>query len=129
MLIPGEPEQLVPLQEKLKSMFGESAVIFTSKPYFLEVLPPNCGKGEAIKWLASRLDIPVECTMGFGDSMNDENMIRECGYGVVMKNGLEQMKKSPPLSLTKPMTKAVWATLLRSTFCKNIVECLRNFHF
>ena len=93
MLIPGEPEQLVPLQEKLKSMFGESAVIFTSKPYFLEVLPPNCGKGEAIKWLASRLDIPVECTMGFGDSMNDENMIRECGYGVVMKNGLEQMKK------------------------------------
>ena len=25
--------------------------------------------------------------------MNDENMIRECGYGVVMKNGLEQMKK------------------------------------
>lgn len=93
MLIPGEAEQLVPLQEKLKSMFGESAVIFTSKPYFLEVLPPNCGKGEAIKWLASRLNIPVECTMGFGDSMNDENMIRECGYGVVMKNGLEQMKK------------------------------------
>ncbi len=92
MLIPGEPDVLQELQAKLKAKFGDKAVIFTSKPYFLEVLPPNCGKGEAIQWLAEHIGIPKEQTMGFGDSMNDESMIRLCGYGVAMKNGLDYIK-------------------------------------
>ncbi|MCR5763043.1 MAG: Cof-type HAD-IIB family hydrolase [Treponema sp.] len=92
MLIPGEPEQLLGLQEKLKAKFGSKAVIFTSKPYFLEILPPNCGKGEAINWLAGHIGISKDQTMGFGDSMNDESMIRLCGYGVAMKNGLDYIK-------------------------------------
>ena len=37
MLIPGEPSDLLKLQDKLRAEFGDKAVIFTSKPYFLEV--------------------------------------------------------------------------------------------
>jgi len=92
MLVPGEPEKLLLLQDELKSEFGNRAVIFTSKPYFLEILPPDCGKGEAIHWLANYIGIPAENTMGFGDSMNDESMIKMCGYGVAMCNGLETIK-------------------------------------
>ena len=93
MLIPGEPEVLQKLQKVLRAEFGERAVIFTSKPYFLEILPPDCGKGEAVTWLANELDIPIEKTMGFGDSMNDESLIKMAGYGVAMLNGLEEIKK------------------------------------
>lgn len=93
MLIPGDPEKLLILQEKLKASLGDSAVVFTSKPYFLEIMPPNCGKGEAIEWLANYLGIPIEKTMAFGDAMNDESMIRKCGYGVAMKNGNEYIKE------------------------------------
>lgn len=93
MLVPGEPEVLLKLQKVLREEFGDKAVIFTSKPYFLEILPPNCGKGEAIGWLAEHVGIPNSTTMAFGDSMNDESMLRLCGYGVCMKNGLEEMKK------------------------------------
>ena len=92
MLIPGEPSELLKLQDILRKEFGERAVIFTSKPYFLEILPPNCGKGEAITWLSNKLGFGVEKSMGFGDSMNDESMIRLCGYGVAMSNGLEEIK-------------------------------------
>lgn len=92
MLVPGDPELLQKLQAELRAEFGERAVIFTSKPYFLEILPPNCGKGEAVTWLANHIGIPVETTMGFGDSMNDESMIRMCGYGVAMCNGLDEIK-------------------------------------
>ena len=94
MLVPGEPATLLKLQDELRAEFGERAVIFISKPYFLEILPPNCGKGEAVTWLANHIGIPAETTMGFGDSMNDESMIRMCGYGVCMKNGMEEMKKA-----------------------------------
>lgn len=93
MLIPGDPAILEKVQEELKAEFGEKAVIFTSKPYFLEILPPGCGKGEAITWLAKHIGIDPSKTMGFGDSMNDESMIRMCGYGVSMCNGLEQIKQ------------------------------------
>ncbi|MCQ2575607.1 MAG: Cof-type HAD-IIB family hydrolase [Treponema sp.] len=93
MLVPGEPEVLLKLQDTLRKEFGERAVIFTSKPYFLEILPPNCGKGEAITWLAEHVGIPVEQTMAFGDAFNDESMIRLCGYGVCMCNGQEEIKK------------------------------------
>ncbi len=93
MLVPGEPEVLLKLQEELRKEFGERAVIFTSKPYFLEILPPNCGKGEAITWLANKIGIPIEQTMAFGDSMNDESMIRLCGNGVAMCNGLQAIKE------------------------------------
>lgn len=93
MLVPGEPAELQKLQTVLRKEFGDRAVIFTSKPYFLEILPPGCGKGEAVTWLADHIGIDVKATMGFGDSMNDESMIRMCGYGVVMQNGLEEMKK------------------------------------
>ena len=92
MLIPGEPEQLLELQTILRNEFKERAVIFTSKPYFLELLPPDCGKGEAVTWLANELHIPINQTMGFGDSMNDESLIRMTGYGVAMCNGLDAIK-------------------------------------
>lgn len=93
MLIPGKPELLLEIQEKLKKEFAERAVIFTSKPYFLEILPPNCGKGETVHWLANHIGLDPKTTMGFGDSMNDESMIKLCGYGVAMKNGLDYIKQ------------------------------------
>lgn len=92
MLIPGEPEKIQKLQKKLKASLGEKAVIFTSKPYFLEILPPDCGKGEAIEWLSSFIGIDHSTTLAFGDSMNDESMIEKCGYGVAMVNGNEHIK-------------------------------------
>ena len=95
MLVPGEPELLQKLQTELRKEFGERAVIFVSKPYFLEILPPACGKGEAVDWLANHISEKTGkqiLTMGFGDSMNDESLIRMCGYGVAMCNGLDAIK-------------------------------------
>lgn len=93
MLIPGEPEKLQILMKKLKEDFGERAVLFTSKPFFLELLPPNCGKGEAISWLCNHLGLSMENAMCFGDGMNDESMMRKCGFSVCMKNGEPYIKE------------------------------------
>ena len=93
MLIPGEPSDLLKLQDKLRAEFGDRAVIFTSKPYFLEVLPPECGKGESVEWLCAQLGFSISKAMGFGDSMNDESLIKMAGYGVAMCNGLDEIKR------------------------------------
>lgn len=92
MLVPGDEKIIAEFCSFLKKELEGKAVVFTSKPYFLEVMPANCGKGEAINWLADYLSIPRDKTMAFGDSMNDESMIRLAGYPVAMCNGLEYIQ-------------------------------------
>ncbi len=92
ILIPGDPEKIQEVQKELKAILKDTAEIFTSKPYFLEILPKNCGKGVALIWLANHLGIPQENTMCFGDSMNDENMFIHANYSVAMINGLDHIK-------------------------------------
>ena len=94
MLVPGDEKIIAEFCSFLKKELEETgrAVIFTSKPYFLEVMPAACGKGEAIAWLSDYLKLDQSKTMAFGDSMNDESMIRMTSYSVAMCNGLEYIQ-------------------------------------
>jgi Cof subfamily protein (haloacid dehalogenase superfamily) len=93
LLIPGDPALLKPLLTIFQTYLGSEATLFTSKPYFLEILPPQVDKGAALKAIAEKESVPMEQVMAFGDSMNDEAMIRAAGCGVAMKNGSEDLKK------------------------------------
>ena len=97
----GHPKILVPAPEKevevfmpqLRQVLKGRADVFTSKPFFLEVMPSDCGKGQSVLYLADYLGIPHEQTMGFGDSFNDESLLTLCGYGVAMCNGQEAIRQ------------------------------------
>ena len=92
LLIPAEPDIIAAVEPEFRKRFGTRAVLFTSKPYFLEIIPLDTGKGEFLQELAWLLGIKKESVMAFGDSMNDETMIRLAGYGIAMKNGLQAIK-------------------------------------
>lgn len=92
MVIPADPDAVAAFLPFIKPALAGKADVFTSKPYFLEIMPPDCGKGQALLWLSGRLGIPRGQTMAFGDSMNDETAIRDAGYGVAMCNGLDYIK-------------------------------------
>lgn len=92
MLVSAEPERILELKEQLYPQLKDSADLCLSKPFFLEVLSKDISKGNAILHLADYLNIPHSQTMAFGDSMNDETMIRQAGYGVAMCNGLDYIK-------------------------------------
>ncbi|MDR0721170.1 MAG: Cof-type HAD-IIB family hydrolase [Treponema sp.] len=90
--IPGDPMILAPLESLLRTYVGEEVNLFTSKPYFLEILPPHTDKGTALETIAKQQGIPRERVLAIGDSMNDEGMIRWAGLGVAMINGDERIK-------------------------------------
>lgn len=92
LVIPGDPMILRPLETILKTYIGDRVTIFTSKPYFLEILPPATGKGEALSFVCDLLGLDRQSVMACGDSMNDESMIRWAGVGVAMLNGDERIK-------------------------------------
>jgi Cof subfamily protein (haloacid dehalogenase superfamily) len=93
LVIPGDPMLLKQLEVILLNFIGDSLTVFTSKPYYLEILPPAADKGSALSKIAEMSGIERNEVMALGDSMNDEAMIRWAGLGVAMCNGDERIKK------------------------------------
>ncbi len=50
-------------------------------------------KGTGVRQIAEKLGVSLEDTIGFGDSMNDLEMMETCGTSVCMDNGAESLKK------------------------------------
>lgn len=53
---------------------------------FYDAIRDNVTKGSAIKKLLHRLSIPVECSIAFGDGLNDKEMLSAVGEGFAMGN-------------------------------------------
>jgi Cof subfamily protein (haloacid dehalogenase superfamily) len=92
LLVPGDPMLLAPLESIIRTYLGSDITLFTSKPYFLEILPAQTDKGTALAKIAELLEIKQEEVLAIGDSMNDEAMIRWAGMGVAMANSDERIK-------------------------------------
>ena len=60
--------------------------------WYLELLPPGCTKGTAIRaWCGMRHINPAD-TLSFGDGKNDIDMLMATGTGVAMADGDEELK-------------------------------------
>ena len=58
-----------------------------------ELINRKFNKGTAVRQICEHLCIPIENSIGFGDSMNDKEMLETVGLGICMANGNEQMKQ------------------------------------
>ena len=58
-----------------------------------ELMKKGVNKGFGILKVLEYYDLPITSTIGFGDSMNDLEMIETCHLGVVMANGDERLKQ------------------------------------
>ncbi len=56
-------------------------------PGLVEFQDPRVNKGTALKACAGRLKIPMSDVLTFGDLDNDNEMLKEAGWGVCLKNG------------------------------------------
>lgn len=90
------PEQLEPAREALEDRYNFVVQEITDPAHRCingELINRKYDKGHAILRICDYLGIPVSDTIGFGDSMNDLEMIRTVGTSVCMDNGAEALKK------------------------------------
>ena len=87
-------EKLEKLKEKLTPWAKERITLLFSNDKLLEMFPGDSGKGKALVWLSSYLEVPIKDTMAAGDQDNDISMIEAAGVGVAMCNGAELVKKA-----------------------------------
>jgi Cof subfamily protein (haloacid dehalogenase superfamily) len=88
----GTPQQLKMLDTQITQMLSKTVETTSSMHNFLEVLSHGVNKGEAIKKVCQKLEIPIDQVMAFGDGLNDKEMISTAGHGVAMINGRDQVK-------------------------------------
>lgn len=58
-----------------------------------ELINRKINKGTAVKYVCEYLRIPVSDSVGFGDSMNDREMLETAGLSICMENGNARLKK------------------------------------
>lgn len=64
---------IVELEQKANALFGDRINMFHNQD-FLDFVPLNVSKGNAVEKLAAKLDIPLENVYVIGDSWNDVSM-------------------------------------------------------
>lgn len=61
-------------------------------PEYAEILPKGCSKATGIAHILNAIGVPRERSIGFGDSMNDYDMLQYVGLGVAMGNAADTVK-------------------------------------
>jgi Cof subfamily protein (haloacid dehalogenase superfamily) len=91
-VIPGEPGLISTLFRELAGLLAGRAILVTSKPYFLEILPLGADKGLALERLVGLLGLTMARAMAVGDAMNDLGMVRAAGFGCAPANAIPEVK-------------------------------------
>ena len=90
----GDSYILDEFEPKIRKEFKKDLSVIRTDPYFLELFALHVNKGNALRELASKLNITQAEIMVVGDEYNDISMFENCGTSVCMANGDEEAKKA-----------------------------------
>ena len=89
--VPYVPEELrTELREKILSLPG--LCVTSSGMENLEVNAASCSKGDALKFLCTKLSVSPSQVMAIGDGDNDISMLQYAGIAVAMGNAASEVK-------------------------------------
>ena len=93
LLIGFQKEKLIHFQQDHRKWEENKCASLFSCDEYLEYCPPRATKGEALKFIAAHLNIPIENTVAVGDEENDISMLIAAGCGIAMENAKVNVKK------------------------------------
>ena len=82
-----------------------------------EIINKDINKGLAVKKVVEYLNLDIQDTIGFGDSMNDYEMIKVCKYGVAMANASDELKQYANIVCESVDDDGVYHQLKRFSLC------------
>ncbi len=87
-------ESCTPMLEETRRFFGSELYVVSSWERIVEMGNPNVNKARSVARAAEILGIKREEVVCFGDSSNDNEMLRWAGLGVAMGNAKEETKQA-----------------------------------
>lgn len=89
-----DKEKFFQCESFLKEFFN--IVIFSDpKESYIngEIILKHCTKGDGVKFVTEHYGIPIDDSIGYGDSMNDYEMLQVAGYSVVSEKSSDRLKE------------------------------------
>jgi Cof subfamily protein (haloacid dehalogenase superfamily) len=81
------------ISKEIKANFNDCEVIEYSGEKWHSIVNKNASKIRALKKVIDGIDITMDNVIAFGDDYNDIGMIKECGIGIAMENGISEIKE------------------------------------
>ena len=100
---------------------GQTVNAVLSFGQYLDIVPVRASKGLALRWVADKLDIPLERVLAAGGSGSDEDMMRGNTLAVVVAN-----RHDEELSDLENAEKIFFATL---PCAEGIMEAIEHYKF
>lgn len=92
LVILSGPQEVRTAFAEMSEGFPPGAFLTTSSGRFVEFLPEGVNKATALQLLSERSGPPLAQWVAVGDGMNDLEMLRECGMGLVVANAPAEVK-------------------------------------
>lgn len=113
-----------PSLEEINSLLHQqeqTANVILSFGQFLDLLPIRASKGQALRYVSTRWDIPLQQVLAAGGSGSDEDMMRGNTLAVVVKN-----RHKEELSQLVNLERIYFA---EHEFARGILEAIRHYDF
>ena len=88
----GDESTLRTKRRELESLLANQLYVTQASRDLLEFLHPAVSKGNALKFLAQKLNIAPEEIVAFGDNHNDIGLLTFAGLGIAMGNAHDEVK-------------------------------------
>lgn len=116
LLIIHPAERLQPLLTRFKTKYADTLYVTQTQPEYIEFMNHNVTKGRALTALADQSNISIDSVVAFGDSYNDESLLKTAGFGVAMENAVEPIKTCADYITTSNdnngVAKTIWDLIL-----------------
>ena len=92
MLLIHTPQKLHPLLERFQTNYAKKLYVTQTQAEYIEFMNPAVTKGRALTALANQFNIPMRTVVAFGDSYNDESLLKTAGFGIAMANAVPPIR-------------------------------------
>ena len=87
LAVVGEEDEVDGLLPRLKAGLDSQLYVTRTLPHLCEILHPEAGKHNGLAWLRRHLVVPAEESIAIANGIEDVQMVREAGLGVVVEGG------------------------------------------
>ncbi|MFT9078420.1 Cof-type HAD-IIB family hydrolase [Ethanoligenens sp.] len=94
ILFMAAPHDITVLKQAVEQEAHAGLICYRSKPTYLEVVPKDGSKRQAVSFLCKRYGISSKDILAIGDGENDRDMIAFAGIGVAMGNASDAIKQT-----------------------------------
>lgn len=88
-----DKSKLEAFKDHILAHCGDRIQAVFSNDKYLELLPIEAGKGNAVRYVCDYFHVPINHSYACGDQENDISMLQAAGTGIAMKNATEPVKK------------------------------------